>query len=81
MTVYVTTGHASVTAIRAATGKVLKQIPTGPGPAAIAITPDGKTAYVTNSESASVTPIKIATNTALEPIKVNGDPSAIAITP
>jgi YVTN family beta-propeller protein len=48
---------------------------------AIAITPDGKTAYLVNSESGTVTPIRVATNTALPPVKVGGFPDAIAITP
>ena len=48
---------------------------------AIAITPDGKTAYVTNSDSHDVTPIDTATNTALTPISVPERPYGIAITP
>ena len=51
------------------------------GPTAIAITPDGKTAYVANLDSGTVTPIRTATNTALPPIKAGRHPDAIAITP
>ena len=47
---------------------------------AIAITPNGKTAYVL-SIGGTVTPIRTATNTASTPIKVGRDPDAIAITP
>ena len=47
----------------------------------IAITPDGKTAYVANDGSGTVTPIATATNTAGPPITVGSDPYAIAITP
>ena len=47
----------------------------------IAITPNGKTAYVANAPSDTVTPISTATNTALKAIKVGTDPVAIAITP
>ena len=43
-------------------------------PAAIAITPDGKTAYVANFGSGTVTPIRTATNTALPPMKVGRHP-------
>jgi len=50
-------------------------------PEAIAITPDGKTAYVVNTDSGTVTPIRTATNTALAPVKVGRGPVAIAITP
>jgi YVTN family beta-propeller protein len=48
---------------------------------AIAITPDSKTAYVTNASSDTVTPIRIATGTRLAPIKLGGIPVAVAITP
>ena len=51
----------------------------GGGPYAIAITPDGKTAYVANS--GTVTPITTATDTAGTPITAGSDPYAIAITP
>ena len=50
-------------------------------PDGIAITPDGKTAYVINFASASVTPIATATNTAGTPIEVGDGPYAIAVTP
>ena len=47
----------------------------------IAITPDGKTAYV-GSSFGTVTPINTATNKPGKPIKVAATPSlAIAITP
>jgi YVTN family beta-propeller protein len=49
--------------------------------AQIAITPDGKTAYVTNYASGTVTPIRTATNTALRAVKVGTHPVAIALTP
>ena len=39
-----------------------KPINTGQGASAIAITPDGKTAYVANSRVNTVTPIDTATN-------------------
>jgi YVTN family beta-propeller protein len=51
------------------------------GPLGIAITPDGKTAYVTNVQSESVTPIDVATNTPGTEIKVGEEPIGIAITP
>ena len=40
----------------------------------IAITPDGKTAYVANTGSGTVTPIATATNTAGPPITVGSEP-------
>ena len=60
--------------------------PIGPGggyPKAIAITPDGQTAYVVNTDSGTVTPIATATNTVTvgPSITVGSQPDAIAITP
>jgi YVTN family beta-propeller protein len=53
----------------------------GSRPGAIAITPDGRTAYVTNSGSGTVTPIRTATNTALPSIKTGRSAVTIVITP
>jgi YVTN family beta-propeller protein len=50
-------------------------------PSAVAITPDGKTAYVTNFSSGSVTPIETATNTPGPAIAVGSFPSGVAVTP
>ena len=71
---------------RTATNTALKAIKVGPGPVAVAITPDGKTAYVVNDGVGevlghTVTPIRTATNTALKAIRVGDNPQAIAITP
>jgi DNA-binding beta-propeller fold protein YncE len=61
--------------IRTATNTALAPIKVGESPVAIAITPDGQTAYVVNFGSGSlkpgiVTPIRTATNQALRLIKV-----------
>lgn len=50
---------------------------------AIAITPNGKTAYVANFDfySGTVTPIRTAVNKAGAAIPVENGPQAIAITP
>jgi YVTN family beta-propeller protein len=78
----------SVTPIELATGKAGKPIrisgkPLGNNvagqPLAIAITPDGRTAYVTNGASGIVMPIDLATNTAGKPIHIRGKPGADAI--
>jgi YVTN family beta-propeller protein len=66
--------------IRTATNTALAPVKVGRIPQAIAITPDGKTAYVV-SQFGTVTPIRTATNTALPPVKVGRGPTAIAITP
>jgi YVTN family beta-propeller protein len=66
-----------------ATGRLGKPVKLSGVPEAIAITPDGKTAYVTTYSSDTVTPINLATNSAGKPIKISGKPGAeaIAITP
>ena len=56
-------------------------IEVGSSPWAIAITPDGKTAYVAVRESGTVVPTATATSAPGEPIKVGEAPYAIAITP
>jgi YVTN family beta-propeller protein len=53
----------------------------GASPTAIAITPDGRTAYITNERGASVTPIELSTYALGPEINVGNEPVAIAITP
>jgi DNA-binding beta-propeller fold protein YncE len=48
-------------------------------PMAIAISPDGKTAYVANGATSTVTPIDLATDTPGKPISLSGKPGADAI--
>ena len=74
-------GPGTVTPIRTATNTALAPITVGHDPRAFAITPDGKTIYVTNYQSGTVTPIQTATNQMLRPIKVGYLPGTIAITP
>src|SRR5262249_61876989 len=78
----------SVTPIRTATNKVLRPIHLGGCPVAIAITPNGKTAYVADSsktahgsEKSQVTPIPTATNTTLPPPKLTQNPQAHTVAP
>src|ERR1019366_5625723 len=79
----------TVTPIRTATNKAGKAIAVGSFPFSIAITPNGKTAYVANygsgdGPSATVTPIRTAINKAGKAITVGGYgsfPGDIAITP
>ena len=75
-------GPSTVIPINTATNTAGKPIRVGPGgQGRIAITPDGKTAYVAGS--GTVTPISTATNTAGKPIRLGGSPhpGGIAITP
>lgn len=73
-----------VTPVDTVTGKALKPIPVGGNPDAIAVTPDGKTAYAVNQATSTVTPIRTATNKALRPIHIPGSggyTGVIAISP
>jgi YVTN family beta-propeller protein len=70
----------TVTPIETATGVPGRPISVGFRPRVIAITPDGKTAYVIN-QGGTVTPIATATGRLGKPIKVGGAPYGIAITP
>ncbi len=74
-----------MTPIDVATGRTGTPIRVGSGPWGIAITPDGKTAYVANyganGGGNTVTPIDVATGRAGTPIRVGDGPVAIAITP
>ena len=81
--VYVTngTGTDGVSVIDAATGRVSATIPVGHSPGAVAITPDGKHAYVANNNNGTVTVITTRTGTVSATIPVGGDPSGLAITP
>jgi DNA-binding beta-propeller fold protein YncE len=53
----------------------------GADPVAIAVTPDGSTAYVINAGDGTITPISLASDSAGAPISVGVDPMAIAIAP
>ena len=90
LTVYVSNGRGStVTPIAIATNTAGQPIEvsggpgSGRGPGSIAITPDGKTAYVVMSghPTGTVMPIATASNTPGEPIEVGEGPESIAITP
>ena len=70
-----------MTPVATATSKRGKPIKIGAIPAAIAMTPDGKTAYIANVHPATVTPVATATNTPGKPIEIGGFPWAVAITP
>jgi DNA-binding beta-propeller fold protein YncE len=63
-----------------ATNKPGEPITVGREPVAIAITPDGRTAYVSCHAAGTVTPITIATNQAGRPVHVGQGVVTIAIT-
>lgn len=70
-------------AIRVATDTPERVIKVGVGadPSAIAITPNGKTAYVALLSDDEVLPVSTATNKPGKPIKVGSGPAALVITP
>ena len=71
-----------MTPIATATNTPGSPIEVGEGARALAITADGKTAYVLVwGEPGTVVPIATATNTPGTPITVGDGPYAIAITP
>jgi DNA-binding beta-propeller fold protein YncE len=80
----------SVVPIATATDRPGRPIAVGTAPQAIAITPNGKRAYVLNgidaattpaTTPATVTPIDLATRTALRPIKVGTLPLSMTMSP
>jgi DNA-binding beta-propeller fold protein YncE len=70
-----------VTSIAIAMNRPAKSIKVGAGATAIAITPDGKTAYVASFDAGTVTPITVATSTPGRPIHVGKGAFALAILP
>jgi YVTN family beta-propeller protein len=69
-----------ITPIDLATKVAGTPIPVGDVPGSVAITPNGRTAYVSDV-TGHVTPINLVTDTAETAIRVGSFPSAIAITP
>ena len=76
----------AIVPISAATNRAGKPIAISGGVGDIALTPDGKTAYVANedfvsTQAGTVTPISTATNTPGKPIRISGGAGIVAITP
>ena len=67
--------------ITTATGAVSAPITVGRGPDAVAFTPDGKHAYVTNYGDGTVSVITTATGAVSAPITVGKVPDGVAICP
>jgi hyaluronoglucosaminidase len=77
---------SGVIPVATATNTLGRPIKTGAIPAAIAITPDGRTAYIADGNYRTVTPVATATNSPGRPIRIGGigrltSETAIAITP
>ena len=67
--------------IDTATNTVVATVPVGTNPIGVAITPDGKHAYVTNFTSNNVSVIDTATNTVVATVPVGNNPVGVAVTP
>jgi YVTN family beta-propeller protein len=70
-----------VSVIDTATGTVSAIIPVGNASGGVAITPDGKHAYVANAVDGTVSVIKTATGKVSAIIPVGGAPGAVATCP
>jgi YVTN family beta-propeller protein len=80
--VYAVSEFGAAFPVNAATNTAGKPIQVGSQSAtAVALTPDGSTAYVTSEYDNTVTPVSTATGTAGTPIQAGPAPTWIAITP
>src|SRR5262245_21954697 len=71
----------TVSVIDTEAGKVIATIPVAAGPHGMAITPDGRTVYVSGDGSSSLNVIDTATDTVVKTITVGKTPNGIALTP
>jgi YVTN family beta-propeller protein len=71
----------TVSVIQTRSNEVVATIPVGKLPAGVAITPDGKHAYVTNRGDNEVSVIDTATHTVVATVPVQIQPANIAFTP
>jgi YVTN family beta-propeller protein len=78
-----TLSRTNVSVIDTKTNTVIgSPIPVGSLPAGVAVTPDGSTVYVANTNDTNVSVIDTATNTVIgSPIRVGFDPEGVAVTP
>ena len=77
---YVTTSN-NVAVIDVATNNTVATIQVGSLPDAVAITPDGKHAYVANISSDNISVIDTTTNNVVATIPVGTRPVGVAVTP
>jgi YVTN family beta-propeller protein len=67
--------------IDTATNNVTTNVIVGDGPLGIAVTSNGKSAYVTNAHNNTVSVINTSTNTVTATVPVGEFPNGIAVTP
>ena len=80
-TAFVVNSGGTVTPIGLTARRAGKPIKVGANPQAIAITPDGRTAYVANYGSNTVTPISVATGHPGPAVPAGQAPNSLAVTP
>src|SRR5438093_72845 len=80
-TAYVVNLADGVSVINTGTNTIVTTVTAGTGPQAVAITPDGRFAYVVNLTSNDVSVINTATNTVAATVAVGFGPFGVAITP
>src|SRR5580658_5817407 len=82
---YVNAQRASVIAITASSGKTSKPISVGPlesaGEGGIAVTPNGRTVWVSSPENGTITAVATASGKRGKPITVAAFPVSLAVTP
>jgi YVTN family beta-propeller protein len=75
------TAPGTVSVMDTATNTVVATIGVGIGPTGVAITPDGKHAYVANPHSNNVSVIDTASNMVVATVTVGANPNGVAVTP
>jgi YVTN family beta-propeller protein len=77
-------GPGTVSVIDTATNTVVATVPVGVQPEGVAVTPDGKHAYVTNFTGLAIGTVSVidtATNTVVATVPVGYGPTGVAVTP
>jgi YVTN family beta-propeller protein len=78
---YIVGAGGTVTAIDTATETVVATIAAGAGAVSVAISPDGRRAYVSNRDADSVSVVDTATDTTVSTIPVGDAPGALTVAP
>ncbi len=74
-------GSGTATAVDAAAGAILGQIPTGAGAEGIDVSPDGQRVYVTNRVAGTLSEIDISTNEVIRTLPVGEFPIRVKVRP
>jgi YVTN family beta-propeller protein len=80
-TAYVGTSRERLSVLDLKTNRLTGEIRIGDTPSDILLSPDGKTAYVSNYWSGTLTVIDARTNSVIKDVPVGAEPTAIAVSP